>query len=309
MRLQQVTPPVFSMTGTTANTVAQVTALAPIGLPPFAIEVFQPFVGQPVTGAGIPTGATVLSVDSPTQVTLSQPATASGTVAIQVGTDPVALADVLTHIRFQVSPSDPAYAQEIVLVTRLVRTAVRNVQTILKQVLITQTWQMYLDAFPVAGGYYNPEMRQQWRMMGGVIGTIGFFPGMIPNSSGVIDIPLTPLQKVNSVQYYDFNGVLQTVDSATYNTSLGVYARIQPQYSKVWPISRPTIDSVMINFTCGYGPLASNITETVQSAILMCVGSWYINREHLAPGGNSEMLIVPDTVSRMLMADDPGVYV
>jgi len=52
LRLINVTPPVFTMTGTTQNSSPIVTGLAPLGAAPFTVVSLTPFIGQPVSGAG-----------------------------------------------------------------------------------------------------------------------------------------------------------------------------------------------------------------------------------------------------------------
>ena len=127
----------------------------------------------------------------------------------------------------------------------------------------------------------------------------------MPNSTGVIDIPLPPLQTINSVQYIDFAANTDTVPTSSYNVSYGTPSRIQPQYSKVWPISRPTIDSVFVNFTCGYGPAEVNVPESTRLAILALVSAWYENREAFQPG---QFMTIPDYVTRLFHVDETGIY-
>ena len=67
-------------TGTTSSTFATVTGISTTA---------GMAVGQQISGAGIPAGTTVQSVDSTTQVTMSANATASASVSIQVNTVPV----------------------------------------------------------------------------------------------------------------------------------------------------------------------------------------------------------------------------
>jgi hypothetical protein len=291
------------MTGTLTSGQANVTGLVAVGAAPFPGVVFAPFVGQPVSGTGVATGATVLSVQSSTAITLSANATANGATALTFGTEPITLADAKLHCRIE-------YPDDDALVTSLITAARRHCETQLRQALITQTWLMYLDSFPLAGGYYNPYIRQQWasysgNAFGGGGSGVGFYPGMFPNSTGVLDIPMSPLQSVNSVQYVDFNAVTQTVSPAVYVQSLGIPGRIQPNYAQVWPIARPTIDSVQINFTCGYGPVTSNVGENVKAAMKLMIGSWYEHRENVQVG---QFMVVPQAALYLLAIDDPGIY-
>lgn len=286
------------MQGTLTSGAATVTGLTAVGAPPFSAINFLPFVGQPVSGTGIPAGTTVLTVTDATDVILSQNATASGSQTLTFGVEPITLAEAKAHAVIEFNDDDA-------LVTAYIIAARRYCETRLRSALITQTQVLYLDSFPSAGGYYNRAIREIWPSLGALPSGLGFYPGMVPNSTGVIDIPLPPVQKIISIQYFNFLNVLVTVAPATYNVSFGTPARIQPQYSTVWPISRPTIDSVQVTFQCGYGPTEANIPESVKLAIKFMVATWYQNRESIGPG---QMLKVPDTVDAILAVDDPGTY-
>lgn len=211
--------------------------------------------------------------------------------------EPVALDEAKLHARV-------LYNDDDALIQGLIVAARRYCETALKSALVTQTWTLMLDSFPSAGGYYNRAIREIWPSMGGVPSGLGFYPGLVPNSTGVIDLPMPPIQSVEGVRYYDFAGVLQTVDPSAYTVSLGTPGRIQPAYSKVWPISRPTIDSVQVTFVSGYGD-ATAVPENVKVAIKMLVGHWYENREAVSA---VSMASVPLVIDALLGPSDPGIY-
>ena len=284
---------------------AAVSGLVAVGASPFPNMQYLPFVGQPVAGPGISAGAVVQSVTDPATVVLSAPATLSGVQFLSFGSEPVTLAEAMQFCRFEIPADDPVYPSEAAFISSLITAARRYAETKLRSALITQTWVLYLDSFPSAGGYYNRAIREIWPSLGAMPSGLGFFPGLIPNSTGVINIPMPPCQGVVSVSYYDFNNDIQTVPPDLDNVSLGTPSRIQPQYSRVWPISRPTIDSVMVTFRCGYGPLSSNISESTKTAIKYGVSSWYENRTHVDVGS---YVVVPETLDALLSIDDPGTY-
>lgn len=299
MRLFQITPPVFTMTGTLINSSPLVGSLAAVGAPPFATVSYLPFVGQPVSGTGIPVGATVLAVTDPADIVLSQNATAAGSQTLTFGAEPVTLAEAVQHCRIE-------FIDDNNLVSGLITAARRYCETRLRSALITQTWVLYLDGFPAGNAsYYNKAVRPIWAAQGAVAGANAFGAGVIPSAAGVIDIPLPPLQNVVAIKYLDFNNNLVTLPSSMYNVSRGVPGRIQPIYSQFWPINPPIIDSVQVTFQCGYGPLGLNIPPNVQTAMKYMIGTWYENRESITPGA---MLPVPDTVDALLSIDDPGIY-
>src|SRR3974377_2319928 len=141
--------------------------------------------------------------------------------------EPVTLAEAKQHARVE-------YPDDDALITGMIVAARRMAETRLRSALITQTWNLYLDSFPSAGGYYNRAIREIWPSLGGVPSGLGVSPGLVPNLTRGVYIPLPPLQSIAAVSYYDFQGTLQTVPIDAYVVSLGTPGRIQPQYSKVW---------------------------------------------------------------------------
>lgn len=86
--------------------------------------------------------------------------------------------------------------------------------------LVTQTWKLTLERFPC------------W----------------------TIDVPIRPLQVVNSIKYIDADGVRQTVDPAKYLIDKSSFVpRVTPSYGESWPVARSQNNAVEIEFDCGYG--------------------------------------------------------
>jgi hypothetical protein len=214
--------------------------------------------------------------------------------------EPITLAEAKLHLR-----RDTAFTADDSLITSLISAARRMCEAHVGQAFVTQTLAMHLDGFPTAGGYYNREIRQAWASAGGIPGGFGFQPGMVPNSTGVIDLLYPPLQSVSSVRYYDFSGTLQTVDPSAYVVSPGTPGRIQAAYSRVWPVSRPTVDAVVITFVAGYGA-ASAVPDNVKAAMKLIVGHLYENREWV--GSGTIFTTVPNSVDALLAASDHGSY-
>jgi Phage gp6-like head-tail connector protein len=291
MRLVPVSGPALSFTGvTTTSGSPVVTAISDTSL----IQ-----VGAIVAGSGIPS-QTLISAIGTNQVTLTNNATAtSSAAAITVGLEPITLAEAKLHARVEYSDDDT-------LIASLIVAARRYCENRQRVAYLSQSWTLILDSFPSAGGYYNRAVREIWPSMGGLPSGLGFYPGLVPNSTGVIDIPKPPLISITSVKYYDFNGVLQTVDPTTYNVSLGIPGRIQPAYSKVWPISRPTIDSVQVTFAAGMGATPADVSDAVKAAMKLLIGHWYENREGAVVGVISATLDF--AVDALLAVDDPGIY-
>lgn len=259
-----------------------------------------------VKGTGIPRYTFVNTLDSGTQITLNQSATANGVETLTFTLEPVMLLEAMAQARNELPDGDPAAPLDRFLLASYIRSARLYAEAACRQSMLTQQWVLYLDSFPSAGGYYNRAIRELWPSLGGLPSGLGFYPGLVPNSTGVIDIPGPPLQALNSVQYLDFQGNTRTVSSSAYNVSTGVPGRIQPQFSTVWPISRPTIDSVLITFTAGFGDTADSVPDNIRTGIMMLAAHWYENREAVTPdGGWAE---VPMGIHSLFGATDPGIY-
>jgi hypothetical protein len=294
------------MTGTLTSSSPNVGSLVASGAPPFATTSYLPFVGQPVSGTGIPVGTTVLIVTNPTTVVLSQNATAGGSQVLTFGVEPVTLAEAMLHCRFEIPSTDPIYASETALISSLITAARKYCETRLRSSLITQTWILCLDGFPAGNAsYYNKSVRPIWAAQGAIAGANAFGAGVIPSAAGVIDIPLPPLQKVFSINYLDFSNNLVTLSPSVYNVSTGVPGRIQPVYSQFWPINPPIIDSVQVTFQCGFGALESNVPATIQTAMKYMISTWYEERTTVGIG---QYMRVPDTAESLLSVDEPGIY-
>ena len=100
----------------------------------------------------------------------------------------------------------------------------------LGRALVTQTWALYLPAFP---------------------------------GPGEIAIPLRNLVAVTSVTYRDSAGATQTLSSASYHVLAGRQSRLVLVDGQSWPSTATHPRAVTVTFTCGYGD-----ADAVPKAIL-----------------------------------------
>lgn len=117
--------------------------------------------------------------------------------------------------------------------------------------LLTQTWDLILDAFPACDA---------------------------------IEIPHPPLVSVTYVKYYNTAGTLTTL---TVNTDYKVQApsgpragrgRVYLPFSVTWPATLAEPGAVLIRFVCGYGA-AADVPPLLKQAMLLDLGTLYANRE------------------------------
>lgn len=141
----------------------------------------------------------------------------------------------------------------------------------LGRALVTQTWDLVLDAFPT------------------------WYDSMV---GPVITVPLAPLVSVTSITYTDSNGTPTVLASTEYTVDTKTHpGRIVPAYGKVWPSTRYSIpNAVTVRFVAGYGA-ADDVPEGIRFAIKALVAHWYEQREAASPGGLVE---VPMHVQNLL---------
>jgi uncharacterized phiE125 gp8 family phage protein len=117
-------------------------------------------------------------------------------------------------------------------ILRFIRSAVEVGENKLGRTLLTQTWEAYLDAFPV--GYctqrsYRPPF---------------------------IELPWPPAQSITSVKYLDSSNVLQTMPPEDYLLDVsGELARVRPAYGKNWPSTLYYENAVTVRWVAGYADI------------------------------------------------------
>ena len=133
-------------------------------------------------------------------------------------------------------------------VESLIKAATGRAEQYLHRRLITQTWTLYLDGWPV--------------------GT-------------EIIIPFGKLASVTTIKYKDTDGDQTTLSSDDYivdiNTEPG---RVVLGYQKSWPTTTlyPS-NPIEIEFVCGYGDAGSDVESSILHAIKLDISDLFENRE------------------------------
>lgn len=162
--------------------------------------------------------------------------------------EPVTLEEARTHIR-----GYTGITTEDDLLQSLITAARVYCETITNRVLLTQTWDMVLDAFP----------------------------------PGIMELPKPPLISVESVKHIDNNGTEQTLAPSAYKVdAVTDPGRIAPAYGTVWPVTRSEPNAVTIRFIAGYGELAATVPMPIRQAMLLMIGHLFENREAVQAEGN-----------------------
>jgi len=156
--------------------------------------------------------------------------------------EPVTLSQAKLHLRVDGTDDDT-------LIEALIVAARKQAEAQLNRVLVTQTWDWTLPAFPC------DEIR----------------------------FPRSPVSAVTHVKYRDENGALQTWTSTKYQTDLSDVATLKPAYGETWPSTRAdSYDAVQVRFVAGYGTDPS-VPEPITQWLLMQIGALYEHREAAAP--------------------------
>jgi uncharacterized phiE125 gp8 family phage protein len=158
--------------------------------------------------------------------------------------EPVSTSDAKAHLRI-------THATEDTLVARLVKAAREHVEDRTGRALVTQTWKMWLRAFP---------------------------------RSGAIELPRPPLVSVTSITYLDADGASQTLSSDAYAVyPEGFKGRVKLKAGESWPATAEDEKAVEITFEAGYGDAAA-VPAAVTSAMLLLVEHLYHNRGETGDG-------------------------
>jgi len=161
--------------------------------------------------------------------------------------EPMTLQEAKDHLRVDLTDED-AYIDQLITAARL------EAEDLMERALITQTWELFLDCFPV-------------------------------NSRTPILVSRPPLISVTTIKYIDAAGAEQTWPAADYKVDNKRHpARIFPAFDKTWPTTRSEANAVTIEYQAGYGPNAQDVPENIRHAIKLILTERYENR-----GGDGSM--------------------
>lgn len=153
-------------------------------------------------------------------------------------TYPVDLATAKLHCRVDASDEDT-------LLTALITAATEMAEQKTGRALMTQTWELTLDAFPTS-----------------------------------IKLTRVPVQTITSVKYRDTAGVLQTLSGAAYTLAQDDFgfSKISTAYGTTWPTTQVRDDAVVVEFVAGYTNAAA-VPNSIKQWILLMISTMYTNRE------------------------------
>ena len=173
--------------------------------------------------------------------------------------EPVTVAEAKDWMNVDADDKDNQISKVLIPMAR------KSVEDFTRRSLVTTTWDLFLDEFPV---------------------------------SGEIRIPNAPLQSVTSISYVDADGNTQTWNASLYAVdTTSEPARIEPAFGETFPTTRKQMNAVTVRFLAGYG-LAVDVPSGLKAGVLATVTHWYDNPGPVVVGASVAQL--PFHVERLL---------
>ena len=172
--------------------------------------------------------------------------------------EPVSLAEAKAQLRVDGTAED-ALIDSLIVTSRL------HIEAALGLALISQSWRLVLDCWPLSGG---------------------------------VELPVFSVTAVTAVRTLDADGDAALIDSVGYAVdAIGRPARVTSR-SGYWPAPGAPTNGIEIDFDAGYGAAAADVPAPIRQALLMLVAHWYEHRDPAA--AETRDVRVPGPISDLL---------
>lgn len=157
---------------------------------------------------------------------------------VDASAEPVTLAEAKAHC--DIAAADTS---RDTIITSLITVARTTCEERLQRTLIQSDWELTLDAFPCA-----------------------------------IPLRMPRVMSVQSINYYDENGVQQLLSAPSYQVDdKSEPGWVVPAYGYTWPATRDQINSVTVAYRCGYGTDAAAVPAPIKAWILLAIRAMFDN--------------------------------
>lgn len=175
-------------------------------------------------------------------------------ITVEPTVEPVTLAEAKLHCRIDNEEED-------IYVKGLIRTARIYCETFTGRSFVERTVEYTLDRWP---------------------------------SVRAITLPREPIKSILTVKYTSKDGTLYTMTAGVDYLTDTVNGRVILPPDLTWPTSTLyPVNPIAITYIAGYASTTTtppdyriNIPENFKSAIKLCIGTWYENREGVLPAGH-----------------------
>jgi uncharacterized phiE125 gp8 family phage protein len=212
--------------------------------------------------------------------------------------EPLDLAEVKRHLRVEIDDDDD-YIQALIAAAR------EYCEEYTHRAFLTQTWQLLLDHFPGVAehnqGYTDLGVMGDAALGIGIppVGYTYRYQSEVYFRAGAIIVPKPPLLSIDFIEYIDTDGVLRTLDASQYQVDTSSEpARIAPAPNSNWPLTQisiraPMLNTVTIQFQCGYGADPTEVPNTIRAAMKLLIAHWYDNRSEVIAGTRLVAVQIP----------------
>lgn len=183
--------------------------------------------------------------------------------------EPVSLDEAKADLRV-----DSDFLDHDALIQGYITAGRMQAETICRRVFVTQSWCLTVDRFPspMSGRLTEYWLGQSWGLSG--MGGVSQF-SLTDRTGFGFQLPISPLASVDSIQYLDAFGTLQTMPPGDHKVDCDSEPpRVMPAYGKTWPSTRQEINAVKLNFTAGFGN-KDTVPNGIKAAIIMYCKAHY----------------------------------
>ncbi len=175
--------------------------------------------------------------------------------------EPVSVAEAKAHLRVSTAADDG-------LIGSLIVAAREHVEAHCRRALVTQVWDLFMDAVP---------------------------------AGGEIVLPWPRLRGVESIQFHRADGTTGTVAALDYVVdTAGEPGRVRLVEGASWPSAElRVVNGFQVRFSAGYGG-ASAVPQGIKQALLLLVGALYENREEVIVAQGVSVGVLPFGVRALL---------
>lgn len=187
------------------------------------------------------------------------------TVVTPPVSDPISLDEAKDHLRVT-SDIEDARIAGCMFAARV------NAERVTRRTFRTQTIACTFDA-PYGAWPSHCEQREG---------------SLYPYRTQRIELPVTPVQSVQSISYVDNNGAVQTLATSQWVAVLDrTVAYIEPAYGLVWPSLRSQSAAITVTVVAGWPD--DQFPDDLRQALLLLTAHFYENRAAVTTGGRAEI--------------------
>lgn len=203
----------------------------------------------------------------------------------------ITMAEAKAHLRVDFNADDA-------LITRLIGAATTMAERRMRRPILARQWRMTLEGFP------SNRWASAYPIQDGEINPPRFgYSGDSTRYPDAINLPLAPVQSIDSINYVDINNASQLLAGTEYVASLDYLPpRIVPAAGKSWPATGDHPSAVTIVFLAGITADPLLVPGPIVQATLLILGHLYEHREDVTPGvGAPSPAVLPRNSDWLLM--------